>query len=717
MFKRFTAIVVVIFILSFSALSLSWKNIPGAELPSSNPEIKAYRIVQDLGGEWSSYLTLRQAWTQENSVLHGKENSFPGLFKADSFVLPSTQGFVVAAKQFTVTGKWGYSTPRFVLKGVYGKIRVFLNGIDEINLLGEFKGNGGEASIDFSSARLNYNKTNLVFIEISKDTTQQNKIFGWLWPEQERITGQIRMEAVPETTIEDSKITVSYNSTLEQVTTGVTVRHHQTLDKGPWVISGVLNQEGKKVAECVLPLTSDSQEDQTVNLIFKLPGIHLWSVQDPYLYELELRIKDNTGETDSVQLPVGFRNGNVSTGKWGLNGKEMKLQGIILSQDQENKIRNQRQIENFLRTMKAKGDNCLYFMGFFPDEEWLYTADKLGVGIWLELPVSLVAKTKIPDPVVFEDMVLMSKKHPSVLAWTAAKGLEPSTFSVNYLQKVMNKVSPLPAYQLVFNQASAKTDELVIFQHGLEGEWGRVDYYSAVSPDKGLVGGWKNEKAAAIAWLFWLIFLSVQKIRSRDWNYRELFNSNPKRVLRTSFFWSSLAFVSRMGTIGAVFTSLLFKIPSSMPPWLPYDVGWIRAIQNQPPLLMWLLISSFMIVYRLLKVGIAVTAFPQNPDPLGLACWLERTYYWVILVGIAWVLVVFGFPSYLPIAVYILFSIIFLPIRIRDTWKIKGKYSTLWVVPITILILVILILIFCYQDFIYLGKMLLPLINFNEIFR
>lgn len=702
MFNRTTLVLIAAFAATLFVLVTFWQEAPGIELYSDKPVIKAHRISQDLGGKWDGYSSLRQAWAQENN--------------AESIVLPSDQRFQVAVKKFSVTGKWGFKTAQLAIEGLYGNARVFLNGIDEVNFLGEYEGSGGITTIDIHTARLDFSRENTLYLELSPAKAQQKKIFSWLWPEQGRITGQIRLEAVPETSINAAETTVSYDTAKKQAIVRLTIDHHQFLEYGPWALSGVIKDNNEIVAECLLPLNSDGEYKQQVDLVFNLPDPKLWSLENPFRYELNLLLSNNRGDFDSIQMPIGFRQMNSTTDKWVLNGKEIPVKGEILNQEQAAGIRNQRQVASYLEEIKNKGKNVVYFMGFFPDEGWLYAADQLGIGVWLELPASLIAKSKDPYDTEMEELILISERHPSVLAWTAGKGLEPSAEVTDYLLKIRDRLANLPVYHLAYFPAEdllSNSENIIIEANQLQGQWGRVERLNDSSQIKNKIE-LRSLQIFLICWSLWLLLISFQNVRTVGWKYRELFNPSPKRSTRRAFFWGTLAMLSRMATVGVFITFLLFRIPLQLFYWLPYHQTPLHALQNQSPPLIWLFISFSLILVRLFQVGFASCSFPEKPGALALSCWLERRYIWVFLVGIAFVVAInYGEYWYIPAVLYVFMTTLLFPFRIRDVWKAGGKYSTLLFVPISLAFVGVFALLWHHEDSLYLVRMVLPHIHFS----
>lgn len=714
MFKRFTIIFVTLFIFSILFLSFAWRSHTGLETYSSTPVTKVHRISQDLGGRWNSYPFLKQAWAREE-ILNKNEGMATGLKQTKSIVIPSNKGLHVIAKQFKVSSQWSSRTSQLVLEGVYGEARVYLNGIDDIHYIGQVNGMGGTHKLEISAARFDFSQDNIFFIEFLPGTVQKEKLFGWIWPSQGRITGQMKLEAVPETTLDASNLSFSYNNSTKRLIVTTVLNHHQSLDKEPWVINAVLKDNEQKIAENLLPVSSNGMYVQEISLIFDLPNPIFWSIDNPFLYYLDLSVINSRGDIDSVQIPLGISQLAQESGKWMLNNQVIDIQGLVITQEDDYQIRNRQLINHWLKEVKDDGINLIYFMGFFPDESWLYAANDIGIGIWLELPVNMVPNNRIPEPINYASIVRVNTRHPSVMAWTAAKGLENTQASENYLKKAKQMLANKPVYHLAYTphaEAVRLADNIQLTPEGFEGLWGSVQFNQhPLGIETNNTHGWEQEKTAAVLWFIWLVFISVQNLRALNWKYSELFYVSPKRTVREASFWRCVSLLSRMGTIGGVITAVLYRLSLDIPPWLPYDLDVISVLQGQNPFLIWLFVSMFLLVWRLLQVGVAAPAFPNNPSSLGLASWLERKYGWVFIVGLAWILTFYKIAYYVPLFVYFLLWLAFLPVRVRDVWQIQGKYSYLALVPFTICAVALIVCLWYWQDFLYVWSMIVPQIT------
>ncbi|NLO98262.1 MAG: beta-galactosidase, partial [Peptococcaceae bacterium] len=669
-----------------------------------------YRVSQNLGGSWESFSSLREAWVYSNEANKDDAGFLAEYIQRKSIILPSNQGFKVAVKHFEVSGSWGTSPIQLVFNGLRGKVRVFLNGIDEVNYLGELEGWGNTCSLDIPPTMFDYRGENTFYLEMSPGSMRQRKFLGWLWPEQGRITGRIELEAIPETTIDVSKTTVNYKAKERQVAVNVSLKHHQTLKNGPWSLSGVIKDQNRTVAECVLPIDLNGQYEQTVDLLFDMPEVKLWSPDNHFLYQLELKVTNKLGQTDQVQVPIGLNYSTGTTSAWAYNGQKIPVRARIITGEQDYDIRNKQQIESFLRDVKGAGYNVVYFMGFFPDESWLFAADKLGVGVWLELPVSFVPELRIPSRAELESLILMAGRHPCVMAWTLGQGLQNSGSIKTYLQEIEQRLSPQPVYYLdLLDSKQAINDDtrLTMGLVGFSGSWGKADYL----PDQDLLGSmsgdtnWPEQKIIACCWLGWLLLLWIQNRRAPRWKYGDLFNPQPKRGLRRAFFWCCLQLLGKYGTWAGLMTSIIF-LSFSPPPWFPYDLSWLVVLRQQQPLLVWLFLTALLLLLRFFQVGLAATGFPGKPGTAALCCWLDYKNSSMLLLGLTWVLMIYNYYWFIPFALYLLAVVLFLPWRARRVRRAGGKYSRLSLLPLTFVFVAGVVLLRHYPDIAYLGWLL-----------
>lgn len=181
-----------------------------------------------------------------------------------------------------------------------------------------------------------------------------------------------------------------------------------------------------------------------------VPGAHLWSDKDPYLYDLTV-----STEGDQYSLKVGIRTIAVDGGKILLNGQPVKMNGFGRHEDfiASGKGLNVPLIVKDYQLMHWTGANS-YRTSHYPySEEEMQMADREGFLIIDEIPaVSLQMADEANGPErlrmclqQIEEMVARDKNHPAVVMWCVANEPMPKGFSVgamgesNLTMEEMNK--------------------------------------------------------------------------------------------------------------------------------------------------------------------------------------------------------------------------------------------------------------------------------------
>ena len=100
------------------------------------------------------------------------------------------------------------------------------------------------------------------------------------------------------------------------------------LAKGSMVQLRLKDAEGETVAKASSPAAAK----QSINL--KLPRPHLWDIDDPYMYSLEVSLVAGREVLDKAVIPVGIRTLQFDADKgFALNGRWMKVKGVCLHHD------------------------------------------------------------------------------------------------------------------------------------------------------------------------------------------------------------------------------------------------------------------------------------------------------------------------------------------------------------------------------------------------
>jgi hypothetical protein len=153
--------------------------------------------------------------------------------------------------------------------------------------------------------------------------------------------------------------------------------------------------EGKKVVGRVTGLANTP-------LTLPVPRAHLWSPDDPHLYDLKVRIVDRGRPVDSVGSYFGMR--SISLGKTADGKTRMLLNGKFVMQvgpldqgfwpDGIYTAPTDAALKSDLVQEKALGFNMVRKHIKVEPDRWYYDADKLGLMVWQDMPAM---KTDWPE--------------------------------------------------------------------------------------------------------------------------------------------------------------------------------------------------------------------------------------------------------------------------------------------------------------------------------
>ncbi|AFM42652.1 beta-galactosidase/beta-glucuronidase [Desulfosporosinus acidiphilus SJ4] len=681
MFNRRIIIFLTVFVLLIGLLWWNWSNPAGISLQVNHNVISSSRYTQTLNGTWDRFSSLRQAWTTESERVQGQNNQSL-LTGGRPLTMPSSEMFSIGAKRFRVPSEWTSRTMLLTLKGVQGHAAIYLNGNSSPEKIGEFEGSGGTDIVEIPPKAFRYGADNILIVALSASSQQRTMIFGSAWPESGRITGDVSLEAVVETTLTEPQLGVTWNGTTAQITIKTDLWHHGFTSDGPWTVYGVLSDGSAGVAEQTITVQSQNNGDhQPVSLSFTVPDARRWTPQSPFLYQLHLTVTNNMGDIDDLAIPIGLRTIAFSSGKWVLNDQVLAIKGEALTPDEEYKIRHAGPLDSWLKGEQSKGINLIYFIGQYPDDLWLEAADRTGMGIWAELPVAGVPSGRLPK--LGDVLKDPSQKmiHPSLWAWTVSKGLDSDSAAQAFSRQAAAEVQPDLAFAIKTKPSSMTGlpdgQSLAIQGDKIGGAWGEVEAKAASLTKP----SWQKESLISGFWALLMIFLTWMNIRSVTWRYKEIGTARPRRRLRTAWLWNGLLVLAREGLIGGLITSLLYYIPTNFSPWFVHLWPGVELLQVQSPWLIWGVLSMLGMLLRLLQVGIASPRMPNAPHVLGVLFWLERRYYFAVIVAFAWAALPWGIPAYIPLLAYFVFSCFLFPLRVHDIHRVGGHYLPFILVP------------------------------------
>ncbi len=157
-------------------------------------------------------------------------------------------------------------------------------------------------------------------------------------------------------------------------------------------------------------------------LRLRLPGVRLWSPEDPHLYGLRLRLLGAGRVLDEVTSYAGVRHIAVHDGQFFLNGRPRYLlmaldqgywpDGLYTAPSDE-------ALRADVEWAKRLGFNGLRKHQKVEHPRWLEWCDRLGVLVWGEMPNARAWSADAEEMLVaeWERAVERDASHPCVVAW------------------------------------------------------------------------------------------------------------------------------------------------------------------------------------------------------------------------------------------------------------------------------------------------------------
>jgi hypothetical protein len=186
----------------------------------------------------------------------------------------------------------------------------------------------------------------------------------------------------------------------------------------------------------------------------KLPKIKPWSPLSPVLYRCRVEVYVDGERSHQVEQRFGFRTVEVDGSRIMLNGYPFYPRGLLhwgwyLRTHAPAPSRAEAQEE--LHHLKMLGFNMLKACLWVPPDEYLGLCDRLGVVVWLELPLWLPRMDAAQIEQVqreYEAIVRQVRAHPSLLIWTLGCELSQQ-FPHEVLGKLYQMVKRLTGSPLV----------------------------------------------------------------------------------------------------------------------------------------------------------------------------------------------------------------------------------------------------------------------------
>ncbi len=226
----------------------------------------------------------------------------------------------------------------------------------------------------------------------------------------------VMLYTLPRTSLQDVTITTGFEGS--EGTIKVAVEKQGNASRGTVIVT---DREGRQL-KANLTFTGNQ-----ANVEIKIPDVHLWSCDDPYLYDVDILL----GKTDAYHTHTGVRTIAKNDQSLLLNGKPIRLRGFGMHEDFPvfgRGVAHPVTVRDF-QLLKWIGANS-FRTSHYPYDETVYDiADREGILIIDEIPAvgllfydgaeNVSIRQKQCEKALSE-MLHRDKNHPSVIVWSVA---------------------------------------------------------------------------------------------------------------------------------------------------------------------------------------------------------------------------------------------------------------------------------------------------------
>lgn len=226
----------------------------------------------------------------------------------------------------------------------------------------------------------------------------------------------VMLYTLPRTSLQDVTITTGFEGS--EGTIKVAVEKQGNASRGTVIVT---DREGRQL-KANLTFTGNQ-----ANVEIKIPDVHLWSCEDPYLYDVDILL----GKTDAYHTHTGVRTIAKNDRSLLLNGKPIRLRGFGMHEDFPvfgRGVAHPVTVRDF-QLLKWIGANS-FRTSHYPYDEAVYDiADREGILIIDEIPAvgllfydgeeNVSIRQKQCEKALSE-MLNRDKNHPSVIVWSVA---------------------------------------------------------------------------------------------------------------------------------------------------------------------------------------------------------------------------------------------------------------------------------------------------------
>jgi hypothetical protein len=292
---------------------------------------------------------------------------------------------------------------------------IFVNGQD----IGRHRGGYDAFSFDITE-QLRWKGAEEILVEATDPTEgdqprgkQSRKQEGIFYTPNSGIWQSVWLEPVPTDCIDRLKVTPDVDAKALRMVAAVNSLSEK------FQVEAVALVGGKEMARAAGMANTE--------LVLSLPDPHLWSPDDPFLYDLKVTLKDGSKTVDSVTSYFGMR--KVSLRKDSQDSVRIALNDKFVFQigtldqgfwpDGIYTAPTDEALRSDIEFLKRSGFNLTRKHVKVEPERWYYWCDKLGLLVWQDMPSgnNATAESRRNFETELLRMVRGLENHPSIIAW------------------------------------------------------------------------------------------------------------------------------------------------------------------------------------------------------------------------------------------------------------------------------------------------------------
>lgn len=385
---------------NFSVADVYEKSGEGENTPI-NPEFVDTTWRQlNLPHDWAVELPFVQS-DDDHVMMHGYK-PVGGLFPATSI------GWY--RKTFMLTPADSGSRYSIQFDGIFRDAMIWINGYYVGTNMSGYSGVNYDIT-DF----VNFKSPNVVTVRV--DATQYE---GWFY-EGAGIYRHVWLNRYNNTHLDNQTIFISTTQAKSNATFNIqaTVDNEALGARDVSVTCYILDRNGKRlVSGKPTKLSVAAGKEANLTQQVALPSPHLWNLDDPYLYKVEVELSSGGEVIDRIRRRIGVRTFTIDAQK-GLfmNGQHIKLQGVCCHQDHAGVGSALPDYLQFyrIRLLKEMGTNAYRTSHNPPTPELLDACDSLGMLVLDENRLLNSSKEYLDQ---FKRQILRDRNHPSVFMWS-----------------------------------------------------------------------------------------------------------------------------------------------------------------------------------------------------------------------------------------------------------------------------------------------------------